>query len=98
MAILGLCGHVLKPRGGKQYCSRSCAMKAVRARQTVQQRSAMGRHARASVRQDDRDRMLARCMVFGGTMEARLLLAYQFGRHAKNSAQYRERQKAVGAA
>lgn len=73
------------------YCSKRCTMMAIRARQTPEERSRLGRQARAAQRQDNRERLMARVCCCATTLEDRLWLAYQYGRQAKNCARYRVR-------
>lgn len=89
-----ICGTPLLPRRGKVYCSRSCALKATRAKQTPEQRTAMGKAA-------NKKRLafawwatfLKRVRVLGETEERRLYLAYQWGRSARRSELYRKQKK-----
>ena len=89
MKPLGLCGHPL--RGGKLYCSKSCAMKATRAKQTPERRREMGRAAALSRQPEWQARLLARVKCFAAGRDQQILLAYRYGRMAAKTGRYRAR-------
>lgn len=92
---IGLCGHPLKQ--GRFYCSRSCAMKATRAKQSPERRSQIGREARATQRDMEWERFKARLMVFVDSEDKRLDLAVRYGRRSKYVRNYRNRKAGVRA-
>lgn len=94
--MIGVCGHELN--GGKEYCSRSCAVKAMRQRQTPERRREIARIAIAAQRNEGEERMLARCQTFGRNERERLILAYRYGKAARRTEEYRQRQAAKGRA
>lgn len=93
-----ICAHpdCAQPVGkGCTYCSRSCAMRAVRARQSVQRRREIALLGRQAQRKDEIARLLARVMVCAHTERGRILWAYTLGKRAARSERYRERKSRV---
>jgi hypothetical protein len=86
---LGLCGHPL--RAGERYCSRSCAMKALRGRETPTERTQRALKARQAQGADLRERLLARVKVGADSLDARIVLAYRIGLGASKQRNYRKR-------
>jgi hypothetical protein len=91
---LGLCGHPL--RGGELYCGRSCAMKALRGRETPAERKARSLKARMTQGADLRERLIARVKVGADSLEARIVLAYRYGLGASKQLNYRKRRAYSG--
>jgi hypothetical protein len=87
--ILGLCGHPL--RGGELYCGRSCAMKALRGRETPAERKARSLKARMTQGADLRERLIARVKVGADSLDARIVLAYRYGLGASKQRNCRKR-------
>jgi hypothetical protein len=91
---LGLCGHPL--RAGERYCSRSCAMKALRGRETPTERTERARKARMTQGADLRERLIARVKVGADSLDARIVLAYRYGLGASKQRNYRKRRAYSG--
>jgi hypothetical protein len=88
---LGLCGHPL--RAGELYCSRSCAMKALRGRETPTERTQRALKARQAQGADMRERLLARVKVGADSLDARIVLAYRYGLGASKQRNCRKRRE-----
>jgi hypothetical protein len=67
-------------------------MAAVRARQSPERRREIAVQGKAKQRAEDLARLVARVKCFGDTPEQWIWIAYQYGRCAKKSAAWRERQ------
>lgn len=66
-------------------------MRELRASQTPERRSEISRMGRAAQRNDDWERFKARLRVLADTEEQRWWLAFQYGRKARNTQDYRQR-------
>jgi hypothetical protein len=77
-------------RSGCRFCSRSCGMKATRARQTPEHKHRIAMAGRQAQRKDEIERLLARVRLLANTDRGRILLAYSLGKRAAKSERYRQ--------
>lgn len=77
------------------YCSRSCNRAWHLAVLPADERRAMLRRIRALQWQQDTNRMLQRVKALADTEDARLILAWRYGKRAANTARYRRKGKAA---
>lgn len=89
------CRRRAKRLGG--YCSRSCNRRWHLAMIPAAQRQATCQRIRAMQWTQAMNRMLLRIKVMADTEDARLVLAWRYGKNAARSARYRERQKGAAA-
>jgi hypothetical protein len=75
------------------YCSRSCNRAWHLAMQTPAERSARMRRARALQQRQDINRMVQRVKALADGEEARLVMAWRYGKIAAKSARYRLRKR-----
>lgn len=87
------CPHLAVKLGG--YCSRSCNRTWHLAMQPDEQRRATLNRIRALQWQQVIDRMLHRVKVLADTEDARLVLAWRYGKATAKSRRYRQHAKAV---
>ncbi len=78
----------MKPGG---FCSRRCTAIVTRARQTPEQRSAIGRIGQAAQRDEAWERLKARLRILADTEEARWRLAYRYGQQVGRQRRHRAR-------
>lgn len=77
------------------YCSKSCNRRwHLMALTTPEARSAQMRRARALQMQQQINRMLQRVKALADTEDARIILAWRYGKASAKTARYRERQAA----